>query len=423
MQGIFEQLPKSSMWLLGFLLAAVVAGCGLDGEGGTPLGALSVSLTDAPACGFDAVNVTVDKVRVHQSSSANENEEGWTTIALLPPRKINLLDLNDPMQPNLALERLGETSLEAGQYNQVRLVLIGNNAATPFANSVVLAGQPLTNEIALDTPSAVQSGIKLVHSFTVAQGQRVDLLLDFDACKSIVKRGNGTYLLKPVIQVIPFELNGIQGFLDTALFPGQVNANNVIVSAQMGGNVVRSTVPNATTGEFFLARLAPGDYDVVITADGRATAVISGVPVPTSSSTTAVSTNTSPLPVTPPTLGISTTRTISGMVTLTPPTDDEPVSVVAKQVLVNGPTVTVKTLAATPVAGNPTGDFQYNLVLPVDRPSLGSYSTPPPITFAQQPVAVGGMYKVQASATGYQAQSFNQDISTVDQTQDFPLVP
>ncbi|HXV67843.1 MAG TPA: DUF4382 domain-containing protein, partial [Nitrospira sp.] len=279
---MFKSFPTSSMWLLGFLLTAIVSGCGGDGGGGTSLGSLSVSLTDAPACGFDEVNVTVDKVRVHQSNSANENTAGWSTIALVPPRKINLLDLNDPTQPNLALEELGVTPLPAGQYTQVRLVLIRNSGAFPPENSVVLSGT--NTEVALDTHSAVQSGIKLIHPFTVNQGQRVDLLLDFDACTSIVKTGSGKYKLKPVIQVIPFELNGIRGFIDTALFPGQANANNVIVSAQMGGNIVRSAVPNATTGEFFLARLAPGTYDVVITADNQATAVIAGVPVVTSTS-------------------------------------------------------------------------------------------------------------------------------------------
>ena len=416
MQTTCGHFPKSPLWLLGFLLTVIMAGCGDDGGGGTPLGALSVSLTDAPACGFDAVNVTVDRVRVHQSSSADENAAGWTTIALIPPKKINLLDLNDPMQPNLALERLGETPLEGGQYTQVRLALVPNTITTQSANSVVLSGT--TTEIELDTPSAVQSGIKIIHPFTVNQGQRFDLLLDFDACKSIVTRGNGTYLLKPVIRVIPFELNGIQGFVGQALL-----GSNVVVSAQMNGKIVRSTVPNATTGEFFLARLAPGNYDVVITADGRATAVISGVPVPSNSSITPVSTNLVPIPATPSTLGVSTTRNISGTVTLTPPTDDETVSVVVKQVLVNGPTVTVKDLAGTPVAGNPTGDFQYSLVLPVDRPSLGSYNATLPITFVQQPVVVGGMYTVQASATGYQAQSSSEDISVADATQNFPLVP
>jgi hypothetical protein len=38
-----------------------------------------------------------------------------------------------------------------------------------------------------DTPS----GIKLVHSFTIEADRVSDLILDFDACKSIVRRGNG----------------------------------------------------------------------------------------------------------------------------------------------------------------------------------------------------------------------------------------
>src|SRR5437870_5366495 len=190
-------------------------------------------MTDAPACGFDAVNVTVSKVRVHQSDNASENAAGWTDITLNPPRKINLLDLNDPTQPNRALESLGETPLEAGHYTQLRLVLVPNSGGPPFANSIVLSAQP-NNEIPLDTPSAVQSGIKLIHQFTVGSGQRVDLLLDFDACKSIVQTGNGTYKLKPVIKVIPFVLNGIDGFVDKTL-------PNVSVSAQVNGEIVRAT--------------------------------------------------------------------------------------------------------------------------------------------------------------------------------------
>jgi hypothetical protein len=67
--------------------------------------------------------------------------------------------------------------------------LVPNSGSSPFANSVVLSAQP-NNEIALETPSAVQSGIKLIHQFTVDSGQRVDLLPDFDACKSIAQTGN-----------------------------------------------------------------------------------------------------------------------------------------------------------------------------------------------------------------------------------------
>jgi len=401
--------------LMGFLLAVVVAGCGSDGGGGTQPGTLGVAMTDAPACGFDAVNVTVSKVRVHQSDNASENAAGWTDITLNPARKINLLNLNDPTQPNLALESLGETPLAAGHYTQLRLVLVpnSNNPNPPFANSVILSAQP-NNEIALETPSGMQSGIKLIHQFTVGSGQRVDLLLDFDACKSIVQTGNGTYKLKPVIKVIPFVLNGIDGFVDKTLL-----VNNVIVSAQVNGDIVRATVPNTVTGEFFLAHLAaPANYDVVITAESHATVVISGVPVASSTSITTVSTIGAPI-----TLSGSTTHDIGGTVTLNPATDDETVFLAAKQTFVSGPTVTVKSRTASVVTGNPTGDFAYNLTLPIAAPSLGPYSTSLPIVFTQQPAAVAGHYTVQASATGYVTQSFNEDISLGNAAQDFSLVP
>ena len=416
---------------MGLLLAGLVTGCGSGGDGGGAAsaqpGTLGVSMTDAPACGYDEVNVTVSKVRVHQSSSADENSAGWTDITLNPPRKINLLNLNDPTQTNGALENLGETSLAAGHYTQLRLVLVsnGNNPIPPFANSVVLSGVP--GEIVLVTPSAIQSGIKLINQFDVASGQRVDLLLDFDACKSIVITGSGKYILKPVIKVIPFVLNGIEGFVDTLLL-----GNNVVVSAQVNGEIVRATVPNPATGKFFLVRLnAPGNYDVVITADSRATAVISGVPVPTSTSITDVSTSVSPIPVvTPPTLEASATHSIRGTVTLNPlSTTNETVFVAAKQMLNSGPTVTVKSqvaVAEVDSQNNLTGNYSYALTLPIGAPSLGPYATPLPIVFTRQPASVDGIYTVQASATGYATKSSLSPVNIFGGdaiNQDFTLTP
>lgn len=192
--------------------AALVAACGGGGGDGAAPGTLSVAMTDAPSCGYDAVNVTVKKVRVHQSATAADNDSGWTDITLDPARKINLLDLT-----NGVLAELGQTSLAPGHYSQMRLVLDANTGSAK-ANSIVLTTNPSnTTEISLDTPSAVQSGIKLNHEFDVVSGQRVDLVLDFDACKSIVKKGNsGAYGLKPVVNVIPTALNGIGGFIDPA---------------------------------------------------------------------------------------------------------------------------------------------------------------------------------------------------------------
>src|SRR5512147_2548142 len=128
-------------WLIMALLLVVMYGCSSNSES-PQSGTLSVSLTDAAAGGFDAVNVTVSKVRVHQSSSANENDGGWSEITLSPARKINLLNLT-----NGVLENLGQTSLPAGHYTQLRLVLSANTGT--LANSVVLSGTTTTAEIPL----------------------------------------------------------------------------------------------------------------------------------------------------------------------------------------------------------------------------------------------------------------------------------
>jgi Domain of unknown function (DUF4382) len=423
---------KQILTCLALLMMALATACGSsgDGSGASAPGTVSVSLTDAPACGFDEVNVTVSKVRIHQSDSASDNAAGWTDITLNPPRKINLLNLNDPTQPNFALESLGETPLPAGHYTQLRLVLEPNsgNPNPPFANSVVLTGT--TNEIKLDTPSGIQTGIKLIHQFDVGSGQRVDLLLDFDACKSIVLTGNGTYKLKPVIKVIPFVLNGIEGFVNTNLL-----GSHVVVSAQQNGDIVRATMPNSTTGKFFLARLDPANYDVVITADAHATAVISGVPVPNSTSITTISTNTQPFQ-----LQSSGFHTIGDTVTLINPPpppavddrDDATVIVAAMQSLSGGPTVTVRSQVATLKDGTATvGDYAYGSILPTAAPSLASYGPLPivPSASAQGPVA--GVYTIRGSAqtptTAYLIQNpapASVNISAGDNlNQDFTLAP
>ncbi len=219
-------MQKRSVWwsrsgLLAILFAALTGcgGGGGDGGGGgnngmapppaagPSTGTLRVALTDAPACGYDHVYVTVDRVRVHASSSAADNDGGWSEVVLNPARRIDLLSLT-----NGVLAELGQIALPAGQYTQVRLVLVPNGSGAP-ANAVVPTGG---TEIPLDTPSATQSGLKLIHGFTVQPNTLVDLVLDFDACKSIVKRGNsGRYNLKPVISVIPRTLTAIAGYVQT----------------------------------------------------------------------------------------------------------------------------------------------------------------------------------------------------------------
>jgi hypothetical protein len=395
--------------LAGSVIAAVsLTACGGGGGGAssTPApvataGTLSVSLTDAPSCGFDAVNVTVNKVRVNASANAGDTDAGWTDITLNPARKINLLNLT-----NGVLESLGQASLPAGHYSQLRLVLDANTG-NGMANSVVPTGGA---ETTLSTPSAVQSGIKLAKEFDVAAGQKVDLVLDFDACKSVVTQGKGRYLLKPVVKVVPTAATGISGYVATTLLGSHVN-----VSAQQNGAIVGATVPDPATGQFTLSHLAAGNYDVVITADDSAAGVIGAVPV-TASGTTQLSTAAAPLA-----LAASATGSIGGTVTL-PANATEAAYVAAKQSFAAGPTVTIR------YAGADISTGAYTIAsLPLTAPQYVAYGATLPLVFAPSATVQPGVgkYRVEASGTGYTAKAIDAvDISAANAAKvDFTLAP
>ncbi len=362
-------------------------------------GTLRVALTDAPACGYEHVYVTVDRVRVHMSSSASDSDGGWSEVVVNPAQRIDLLGLT-----NGVLVELGQAPLPAGQYTQVRLVLRPNGGGMP-ANAVVPQGR---SEVALDTPSATQSGLKLVHGFTVQPNTMVDLVLDFDACRSIVKRGNsGKYNLKPVISVIPRTLTGIAGYVQTGL-------TGVTVSAQKNGVVLKATQPNAS-GQFVLAPLDPmkGPYDVVFTGENLTTSVIAGVPVVAEQTTTL---NSSLNPVTMPT---STSGIVTGSVGPAGARDSGAVR--ALQTVGTVPVVEVAQVNVDPATGD------YSLFLPTAAPRLLAYSNPmvTPLYFAAQ-LANAGKYRLESSATGYQTQlgaEITVTFGAILMGQNFTLVP
>jgi hypothetical protein len=186
------------------------------------------------------------------------------------------------------------------------------------------------------------------------------------------------------------------------------------VSAQQNGTIVASTVPNATTGEFFLSHLATGNYDVVITADGHAADVIGAVPV--ASGSTVVSTAAAPLD-----LPVSATNSIAGTVTL-PANATEAAYVSAKQTFAAGPTVTLK------YAGADISTGAYTIAnLPVTAPQYAAYSATLPLSFTAAATVLPGVgkYRVEASGTGYTTGAINAvDISTANATAvNFTLTP
>jgi hypothetical protein len=392
-----KQISRFGLAAGAVLAAASLAACGGGGDSSTTpttttptatFGSLSVALTDAPACGFDAVNVTVTKVRVNKSATAGDTDSSWVDLALSPARKINLLSLT-----NGVLDTLGQASLDPGHYGQIRLVLDANASGT--ANTVIPTGG--TKEVALDTPSAVQSGLKLNGEFDITAGAQTSLVIDFNACKSVVKKGNAGYALKPVLTLVPAAQNGISGVIAASAL-----TQHVMVSAEQNGQVIASTTPDQQTGVFLVSHLAAGNYDLVITSDNSAASVIGAVPV-TATGTTSVSSAAAPLA-----LVQSATGSISGTVTLSPASSTEAAYAAAKQTLGSGKTVTIKYQGADITSG------AYSLTgLPLVAPQYAAYSATLPLAFSAATGVTPGAYAVEASANGYTTKSAGTvDIST-----------
>lgn len=371
---------------LAVVSAAALSACGGGGgDGGQPTssasgtGTLRVSLTDAPACGFDHVYVTVEKVRVHSSASAAETDAGWNDITLAAPQRIDLLALS-----NGALTTLGQTQLPAGTYQQLRLVLSANTAANPLANSVVPTGGA---EQAVDTPSAAQSGIKLNADMTVAADKVADFAIDFDACKSFVRAGNsGKVIMKPVLALIPILSDAgmrIVGFVDAALANG-----GATVSVQSAGVPVRMT-PTDATGKFVLYPVPAGSYDLVVTANGRANAVVTGVPV-TTTAYTYVGSDT--VRLSPPASAAS--AAVSGTVKLAGSTTNTEGSVRAVQALTGGPSVEVAFANADAMSG------AYAMRLPLAAPVLVPYMASATSFVWSSTPADAAKYHFEARASG-----------------------
>ncbi len=197
---------------------------------------LNIRLTDAPG-DYDEVNIDLQGVQVH--SENGEPGGGWISLDV-NAGVYNLLELTNGLDTLIAT---GE--IPAGRVSQIRLIL-GNNNTLKIGDQV----------IALKTPSAQQSGLKLnVHADLVG-GITYTMLLDFDAARSIVKAGaSGNYILKPVIRAVAEATSGaIAGSLSNPEVSAAVYA---IVDADTLGTSFAND-----EGRFMIKGLPAGTYTV-----------------------------------------------------------------------------------------------------------------------------------------------------------------
>lgn len=268
-----------------FILISCGGGGGGSGSGGT--GSLALSLSDSSTEDYEAVYVTIRNVQVHLGG--NENAPGnWLTIDLpddpdtgMPMERItvDLLELVNGVR-----EDLGIAELESGHYTQMRLIIdtIPDDSINilsqshPYANYVIDQSNP-PNVHELNIPSGLKTGIKIVGGFDISTNQTTELILDFDACRSVVKAGNsGNWLLKPTIKIARLEDFSIINGIVTDDTPDEIPIEGALVSAQIfsGGDtesrnddelIIQASTITDSNGAYKLF-VEPGNYNLVVYA-------------------------------------------------------------------------------------------------------------------------------------------------------------
>lgn len=231
---------------LGLFAVIFAASCDMESNSDTSIKAghakVNFYLIDAPA-NYDEVWIEVLRVEVLMKGNNEDNGSAWINLPYeSPDQKINLLSLTGGTS-----EHLGELEVPAGEISQIRLILGEDN--------YLMQGG---NRLDLKTPSAQQSGLKLKVDKPLNEGISYDLVIDFDASRSIVKAGNsGQYILKPVLRVIAEESATIEG----TVLP--LEAGPVIVSAYIDQDSVGTFADE--DGKFVIRGLKAGAYKLIFT--------------------------------------------------------------------------------------------------------------------------------------------------------------
>lgn len=217
-------------------LACLTLGLGLtacnDNEKSSSRTPLEVKITDSPGS-YDAIYLNIDKIEILTTG-------GRSTLDV-EDNPFDILEYTMGRDTVIASE-----SVASGRIQEIRLILEDEG------NFIVVDGveHPLT------TPSGQSSGVKLKIQDELIPNVAYTLLLDFDAARSIVKTGNGKYILKPVIRAIP---NAVSGSITGLVVPAD---SNPMVYAIEGTDTIGAVTD--VMGKFWIPGVPAGIFKVVV---------------------------------------------------------------------------------------------------------------------------------------------------------------
>jgi hypothetical protein len=328
-----------------FVVALVVSSCTTGTVNSSGMGTVSVMVSDpatcqAPSGPFSHVYVTITDVQANISSTASATDSSWadlTPALSKAPKQVDLLGL---ATNQCFLATLGDPlQLQAGTYQQIRVILASNNATVSgnvcgnsATNCVMLTSDKTNTPHPLLLSSEAQTGLKIPSGqiasggFTIAAGKTEDLDIDFLTCESIVQEGNGQYRLKPVLHAAEVSTTSVSMNGKVTDAAGNPVAGAMVAVEQpngtdAGGHPIDRFLAAETTGTdgaWVICPLVVGDttkpYDVVVTGASStgilfAPTIITGVNIGSTVGT--IKLNASATATTP----ALSTATITGQVT------------------------------------------------------------------------------------------------------------
>lgn len=254
---------KSLIAALLIVPALIFSSC--DDDNASELDGTGTARLEATDAAVDADNITGVFLSVDEAQFI-ANGQVRNSITFDSPEEFNLMDFQ-----NGNTHFLGEAELQAGAYQEVRLILTSSSQAY-----VEFADQTKSQ---INVPSGSTSGYKIKGDFEVLVDGTTELVADVDLRKALVKRGNGEYNLRPTARLITKATAGkIEGNVNDE---SMQNADKVVVFAYLEGSFNESEMSEPTDGEarfenavnsatvdafgnFTLAFMPEGDYELIV---------------------------------------------------------------------------------------------------------------------------------------------------------------